>query len=224
MSSSRAGPASSPRYSTSADRAVRSEGLVVVLLLGRRRRLLRRYAQRPPGAAGDLDRFHEPLLGHEPADIAEPVPGLLDERGATERQPVVDDRPGHGGLRVRLRGADRDEARGRVGQQPVGPRLVDPAMERDDRRDGEGSSEDEAGELEMGVDDVERAGLAQDGQLGRQEVRGGLRRQAERSERARHDRYEPGRGGGSPLANSVTSWPRRPSSVTRVATIRSVPP
>ena len=105
----------------------------------------------------------------------------------------MDDRPGHGRLGVGLGRADRHEAGRRVRQEAIRPRLVDPAVEGDDRRDGEGAGEDEAGELEMGVDDIERAGLAQDGQLGRQEVRGRLRREAERSERAGHDRHEPRR-------------------------------
>ena len=108
---------------------------LVEFLLGRRRAHLGGDLEGPIGELRDPDRVDDPFLRRHPAHEDEVVrPAPLERRGV-ERQPVVDDRPGHVRVDRRLRFADRDEVVRAVGEDVARPRHVEPAMERrDDRR------------------------------------------------------------------------------------------
>ena len=87
-------------------------------------------------------------------------------------------------MRRRLVGADRDEARRRVGERIGGPRKVEPTVEGRDDRDRRDSGEQQVRPLKMGVDDVELVRAIQDGPHRREDVRervsgvvGGAKRQ-----------------------------------------------
>ena len=75
----------------------------------------------------------------------------------------MDDRgPRHVRVRSGLVLADGDEPFGRVAQQRVGPRKVQPAVERRDDRDGADTGQQQAGPFHVRVDQVEFGSARQD--------------------------------------------------------------
>ena len=97
-------------------------------------------------------------------------------------------------------------------------------MEGGEKRDAEPAQQRQVQPIDMGVDDIEFGRVPrhrfQQRCLGNHRVRP----RAAEAKRAGPDGMKPGRGLESPLANSVTSWPRLTSSSTSHATTRSVPP
>ena len=137
-----------------------------------------------------------PFSGHDPADEAERVGPLLPEWRLGEAEAVVD----HGERDVRmgrcLVPADRHEPGRRVGQQAVGIRHVEPAMERRHDRHRCDPREEQVDPLQVAVDDVELASVLEDAVERQLHERQGFACVADRSERlldgldmpSRHDR------------------------------------